>query len=228
MFRCSVGKCPVLLKCSPPERKNRRSAARPADAITFVNSYKTLIRRICSFPDFIPRFVKGCVGKTGCLSKPCSGRCGFPRSEGFAVPGKAFEDTPGIFSMSSPQGRSPVSMADIPILCQSDKAAHPGLSPSPVRFLLRISRGTKRTVPGSDRTPMCFSSTKIIYWDSGKVNRQSDFFPVFGPVCSGNLLLPGEKTGKNGADALIKEKIRAKVPGGIGLWKNYYSISADI
>lgn len=97
MLRCSVGKCPVLLKCSPPERKNRRSAARPADAITFVNSYKTLIRRICSFPDFIPRFVKGCVGKTGRLSKPCSGRRGFPRSEGFAVPGKAFEDTPGIF-----------------------------------------------------------------------------------------------------------------------------------
>ena len=97
LLRCSVGKCPVLLKCSPPERKNRRSAARPADAITFVNSYKTLIRRICSFPDFIPRFVKGCVGKTGRLSKPCSGRRGFPRSEGFAVPGKAFEDTPGIF-----------------------------------------------------------------------------------------------------------------------------------
>ena len=132
------------------------------------------------------------------------------------------------FSMSSPQRRSPVSMADIPILCQSDKTAHPGLFSPPVRFLLRISRGTKRTVPGSDRTPMCFSSTKIIYWDSGKVNRQLDFFPVFGPVCSGNLLLPGEKTGKNGADTLIKEKIRAKVPGGIGLWKNYYSISADI
>lgn len=148
LLRCSVGKCPVLLKCSPPERKNRRSAARPADAITFVNSYKTLIRRICSFPDFIPRFVKGCVGKTGRLSKPCSGRRGFPRSEGFAVPGKAFEDTPGIFSMSSPQRRSPVSMADIPIFCQSDKTAHPGLFPLPSGSCCGFPGEQKEPFPG--------------------------------------------------------------------------------
>ena len=79
------------------ERKNRRFSAPPADAITFVNSCKTLIRRTCGFPDFIPRFMKGVCRKNHCSGGTGSARSGFLRSEASLVNGKRLKRPRVIF-----------------------------------------------------------------------------------------------------------------------------------